>query len=533
MTEYYVSTTGSDSYNGESKSKPFKTINKAIEKTTGGDSINIKGGTYDPCSIKNISGNSNDYINMIGYDGTVTITNKKYSNSGRCLTTNQTKYWNIIKMAFTKVNHPIYLENSTTNHLNFHHCDFHDYEGPPTIAKGSCDHGFYDCKFHHIGVGTNNLFNIMAMPTRVKNVIFNNCEWYDTQVHGSLNFGHHDSEMHENIQVLNCHFYDNKGGDHIYTNDVPLKGCTFKNNLIETGFVGGIRIRGIDNYIGYNTIQLMGYYNSSGQAKGCGPLFFLWPESDIWKNDSSNNTIEHNIIKNNTGAAANFGGVDGYNIDNTILRSNIVSGQNVSYRFHGGTHTFYDLYDNDTVKLYEGSAYIRCTNKERFKITATGHLCTIRSLTQHTNYSEIHVSTKGYGTFKIDRTGTPPDPTPTITPTPLITPDPSTCPDPIAEFTYFPFTPKPFELISVDGSTSYPGLNEYIKMYTWYVDNVRKSQGKQAKFSIGSTGWHDLKLVIQNDCNNEDSKTKSIEVKEDEFPINFISNPTNATIRKL
>lgn len=68
-TTYYVSASGSDSNNGTSASTPFRTIQKAADRTNPGDTVNVMNGTYAPFMISRSGSASGGYITYQAYPG--------------------------------------------------------------------------------------------------------------------------------------------------------------------------------------------------------------------------------------------------------------------------------------------------------------------------------------------------------------------------------------------------------------------------------------------------------------------------------
>jgi hypothetical protein len=70
LKNYYVSSSGSNSNNGLSRSKPFKTIQKACDTVTAGDTINVMAGTYNEAiEIDQTGLESKGYITIQNYNG--------------------------------------------------------------------------------------------------------------------------------------------------------------------------------------------------------------------------------------------------------------------------------------------------------------------------------------------------------------------------------------------------------------------------------------------------------------------------------
>ena len=72
MTTYYVATTGSDSANGTSTSTPFATLQKAADVAGAGDTVLVRGGTYQQIVEISKSGTSGNEITFDAYPGSGT-----------------------------------------------------------------------------------------------------------------------------------------------------------------------------------------------------------------------------------------------------------------------------------------------------------------------------------------------------------------------------------------------------------------------------------------------------------------------------
>lgn len=85
---YYVSTSGKDSNNGQSKDKPFKTIEKAISKADAGTTIYVMAGTYTSSSTFKLTknGSSSAPIKIRNYNGqkpVIDFSSQPYADSSR------------------------------------------------------------------------------------------------------------------------------------------------------------------------------------------------------------------------------------------------------------------------------------------------------------------------------------------------------------------------------------------------------------------------------------------------------------------
>lgn len=82
-TNYYVSTSGSDSNAGTSTSKPFATIAQAVSKASAGSTLYVMSGTYSVSSTIKLSksGTSSSPIKIVNYSGTPVINFSSMSES--------------------------------------------------------------------------------------------------------------------------------------------------------------------------------------------------------------------------------------------------------------------------------------------------------------------------------------------------------------------------------------------------------------------------------------------------------------------
>ena len=87
-TTYYVSPTGSDTDPG-TESQPWKTIQKAADTLSAGDTVYIKAGTYQERVVPQNSGSAGIYITYSAYSGdTVTIDGETVEKVQICIFAN-------------------------------------------------------------------------------------------------------------------------------------------------------------------------------------------------------------------------------------------------------------------------------------------------------------------------------------------------------------------------------------------------------------------------------------------------------------
>ena len=87
-TYYYVSVNGNDSNNGQTKGRPFRTLDKALSKANAGTTIFLMNGTYSSSTTYKLKkkGTSNSPIKILNYSGhkpVVDFSRQPYADSSR------------------------------------------------------------------------------------------------------------------------------------------------------------------------------------------------------------------------------------------------------------------------------------------------------------------------------------------------------------------------------------------------------------------------------------------------------------------
>ncbi len=131
-TTYYVSPTGSDNNQG-TLSNPWRTIQKAADTATQGDTLYIRGGTYhEKITLQNLQGTSNAWITFSAYNSeTVTIdaTGIPGTYDGIFHFQDGCSYIRITGIELkSTANHGIFLQGGEINHIRIDHCTIHDCE---------------------------------------------------------------------------------------------------------------------------------------------------------------------------------------------------------------------------------------------------------------------------------------------------------------------------------------------------------------------------------------------------------------------
>lgn len=86
---YYVATTGNDTSGNGSSSSPWKTIQKAVNTVSPGDTINVRAGTYNERVVANKTGTSSSPIIIQGYQQERPVVSQGFELSGSYVTVKQ------------------------------------------------------------------------------------------------------------------------------------------------------------------------------------------------------------------------------------------------------------------------------------------------------------------------------------------------------------------------------------------------------------------------------------------------------------
>ena len=165
-TTYYVATTGDDKNQGN-KEYPFKTLNKAWSVMTAGDTVFLRGGTYNNSIMppntyfRNKNGTSSDPIVISNYQNEKPILNYSdaaYTSQKSGFWIENVKYLHIKGIRITNINQPragnipqygIMLWNNVSN------CTFEQIETDHiggwgiTIGDNCSNNLFLNCDSHH------------------------------------------------------------------------------------------------------------------------------------------------------------------------------------------------------------------------------------------------------------------------------------------------------------------------------------------------------------------------------------------------
>ncbi len=131
-TTYYVSSSGSDSNTG-TLANPWRTIQKAANTVTQGDTVYIRGGTYhEKITLHDLQGTTNAWVTFSRYNSETVIidaTGMSGTYDGIFLFQDGCSYIRITGLEIrSTANHGIFLYGGEINNIRIDHCTIHDCE---------------------------------------------------------------------------------------------------------------------------------------------------------------------------------------------------------------------------------------------------------------------------------------------------------------------------------------------------------------------------------------------------------------------
>jgi hypothetical protein len=151
-TVFYVDNSGSprcaNTTSGGSETKPWCTINYAIERMKGGDTLYVKAGTYtERVYINRPAGTASQHTTIQAYPGhKVVIKSTGFSGSGRVKIEN-TSYITFNGFEITNFNQGLFVENS--HDILVQHCYVHDVgQEAIHVKRGSSNITIQNCIIH-------------------------------------------------------------------------------------------------------------------------------------------------------------------------------------------------------------------------------------------------------------------------------------------------------------------------------------------------------------------------------------------------
>jgi len=286
---YYVATNGNDSNPG-TQDRPWRTIQKAANSVQAGDTVYVRGGTYNESVHFKRSGQSGNPITFKNYNGEG-VTVRANSWVGFHLNAN----WVVIDGfgVFGAGSHDIFITGAHYNTVQ--NCEFAE-AGWAGIQFGGDN-----------GAATNNM---------IRNNNVHNNRHEGIYLRGGLE-GHPGIRMSNNVIENNdIHHNGDEGIQNTATFAPPYPdGTIIRGNRVHDNggnWGGGMAIGG-DNLVVENNIV----YNNRGEIGG------------IWLADSNNGIIRNNLVVNNRGTwSYGNAGIHVHNSRNAQVHHNTVSGNN-------------------------------------------------------------------------------------------------------------------------------------------------------------------------------------------------------------
>ncbi len=324
QTNYFVSTTGSDSNNGTSVATAWKTIQKAANTATPNSTVNILAGTYNELVTMNVGGTPGNPIVFQNYqNGSVILTGEGFSVDYSILISitgkNNIVLDGLILENLTTVDAigvrvlsdtGIGVENITLKNLKIRNIGFTT--DPDTLpVPGDNAHGIL---VYGQGIDSTDA---------IKNIIIENCEIYNLitgyseslTLNGNVDgFSILNNSVHDNTNIGidiagNFGASSNPLLDHA-RNGIVSRNTTF-NNISPVAISAGIYCDGCHNTI---IEQNVSYNNSVGISVGC--------EQD---GNADSVTVRNNIVNKNADSGISIGGYDFGNtgiVENTVVSNN-------------------------------------------------------------------------------------------------------------------------------------------------------------------------------------------------------------------
>lgn len=338
---YYVATNGNDSNSG-TISQPWRTIGKANSTLQAGDTVQIRGGTYQETIKPSRSGNTNSRITYKNYNTDTVI----ISNVSMGLDLRYRSYITVHGIEFSSIDIFGRLDNAHHNHLE--HCVFDQMNSYASfvglaIRNNSSYNWIHHCSISRYGYfsSTNDFGDMLKIESNANhNLIEDNTIYYS---------GHAPLQVSSGYNVIRNNYLHNEAWNNGYGNrdaSTSIGGTVIVGfNLIEGnrfGFTGipsdadyssGIQMNSPNEIIRYNA-----FYMTAGP--GLKIETFTGAPTQSYNNHVYNNTFYKNgVITQNTRMQCSIIFIDwgvAERIYDNVVKNNIfykVQGSNIKY--HG------------------------------------------------------------------------------------------------------------------------------------------------------------------------------------------------------
>ena len=377
---YYVSTSGSDNNPG-TFSSPWRTIQKAANVVTAGDTVYIRGGTYrEKITLMNKQGTSSAWITFKPYNSEyVVVDGSTVSGTydGIFLFKDGCKYIRVTDLEIRGTdNHGIFLYGGEIDHIRIDHCVIHDCESSGIYCYSADQPTKYvrNIEFDYNTVyDVNNGLSYSTSYSPQEAISFSNVQGFNI---------HHNSLSQYGKEGIDVKSGSSSGSIHHNVIDTSLASPAFQWDYNHIGiYVDGYNRKNHDISIYCNTIK---GYGGLGIALGAESVGGSIEDISIY-----NNIISLSSSSTNT----DFRGIDSFNdcpwkdvsiysntiynygsdnspirifpsashISNLVIANNIISG------------TAYTLLAFQLLKSTEVSGRVTLRNNLYYRYGGTGH----------------------------------------------------------------------------------------------------------------------------------------------------------------
>lgn len=221
-TVYYVATNGNDSYNGlyptyqGGANGPWRTLAKADHSLSAGDTLKIRGGTYNESPNFSSNGTPGSRITITSYEGETAVIDGGYTLPGGSV------YYYLVMVSGDYVT----LSNVTIKHSSG---SLLALTGDYTYAVNVTGQGSRETGMCAIGIG--NVFDGCVMT--------DNGNGYGVNGQASWGSALGAATGAQNCLIQNCRVYDNRGEG---INDFGTPNCTIQDNVVYDNGALGIYI---------------------------------------------------------------------------------------------------------------------------------------------------------------------------------------------------------------------------------------------------------------------------------------------------
>ena len=373
--DYYVATSGSNANSG-TLDHPWRDIEYGVNHINPGDTVWIRSGTYvirDYIKFDK-SGTFDKPMNLRKYDGTVTIDGLDSTVDG--IHMRDRSYWNIDGIDITNTKVPIYWKHQDSHHVTLSDSEISNFINSVSMSDGAHDITLDNVRIHTLASGSHNHVNILGnyedSPSKVtKNIIIKNCEIYDNNKHGGINFGPssksgvhwYDKYVIDGVTIENTKIHDIAQGS-ICCNYVTVNNLRFINNTIYDSYCGP-RLTLKDSVLSENEIY------------GIGPGQTMALQFENGR--SRNVTFEGNYIHDNPSVRGDYAircrNVDGVIVSN--LKQEEMAGAVVFFEGSPSDTIVKDMYEDKYIVKFtseSNGATFEYTNGDVFELTGSGNI---------------------------------------------------------------------------------------------------------------------------------------------------------------